>query len=617
MPDGITLEDAALTTAKSEKNTLVVAGPGAGKTELLAQRAAFLLQTGKCSAPYRILAISFKRDAAENLKERVLLRCGRDLARRLDSLTYEAFAKDIVDRFRMSLPQSLRPSRDYQLVTGGDVAPDRLHAAFLALANEVCSLSEHHRQAVSPAELVSGMIGSPLPASAWPKDLKHIAATAMWASMIGAEPSKLMFTMVSRLAEFIVRENASVRAALRDTYRFVFLDEFQDTTTLQCELTETCFLGSGSVLTAVGDTKQRIMGWAGALPGIFERFRGNFGAEVAELTRNHRSRSRLVEIQSVFAAELGPNSGAVVSSRNDDATGECRVLEFADHQGEAAYLANLIADLIEDENVPPEQICVLCRAQPGPFASALVDAIKEKGVKVIVDVNRRETLGEPVSTLLLNMLELILSDSAATAWQHVSAIASELAGDDDDDAATKTRRRLMTFLSEQRGKMPEEDASKEDILVLFNACVDFVGREQFAVRHPQYAQGDYLNDVMESLAGLIEAELERTVWDDVVDAVRGIGAVSIMTMHKSKGLEFDTVIFLGLEDNSLWGYQRNRNEETCGLFVALSRAKERCVFTFCRKRLDRRGNEQSQTRITIRRIYELFKQSGVEVERIS
>jgi len=70
------LEPTALTAATTTgRNLVVTAGPGAGKTELLAQRADFLLRTGQCRYPRRILAISFKVDAAKNLKDRVRRRC--------------------------------------------------------------------------------------------------------------------------------------------------------------------------------------------------------------------------------------------------------------------------------------------------------------------------------------------------------------------------------------------------------------------------------------------------------------------------------------------------------------------------------------------------------------
>ena len=94
-------------------NTLVVAGPGAGKTELLAQKASYLFQTNLCSNPRKILAISFKTDAAANLKERVIKRCGKEIESRFVSVTYDAFSKSILDHFRFALPEEYRPVSDY------------------------------------------------------------------------------------------------------------------------------------------------------------------------------------------------------------------------------------------------------------------------------------------------------------------------------------------------------------------------------------------------------------------------------------------------------------------------------------------------------------------------
>ena len=90
---GIRIEGKALEIVKSVKPTSILAGPGAGKTELLAQRATFLLSTGLCPPPRKILAIAFKVDAARNLHERVSERCETMQAQRFESLTLDAFAK--------------------------------------------------------------------------------------------------------------------------------------------------------------------------------------------------------------------------------------------------------------------------------------------------------------------------------------------------------------------------------------------------------------------------------------------------------------------------------------------------------------------------------------------
>ena len=96
---GIQLDEDSLDVVSSQVSQAVQAGPGAGKTELLAQWAALLLQTNTCPAPKKIPAISFKRDAATNLKERMEKRGGPELSGRFDSYTFDAFAKGILDRF--------------------------------------------------------------------------------------------------------------------------------------------------------------------------------------------------------------------------------------------------------------------------------------------------------------------------------------------------------------------------------------------------------------------------------------------------------------------------------------------------------------------------------------
>ena len=93
VPVGVdSLETLADRVVRSNVNYSVIAGPGAGKTELLAQRACYLLQTNQCPYPQKILAISFKKDAAENLKKRVSERCRYENALRFDSLTFDAFS---------------------------------------------------------------------------------------------------------------------------------------------------------------------------------------------------------------------------------------------------------------------------------------------------------------------------------------------------------------------------------------------------------------------------------------------------------------------------------------------------------------------------------------------
>jgi superfamily I DNA/RNA helicase len=97
---------------------------------------------------------------------------------------------------------------------------------------------------------------------------------------------------------------------------------------------------------------------------------------------------------------------------------------------------------------------------------------------------------------------------------------------------------------------------------------------------------------------------------ETVDNVVGLDVVPAMTIHKSKGLEFHTVIFLGLEDSQWWAFSTQAEEEKRGFFVAFSRAAERVYFTFCDFREEPWGRRQ-QRRAQIGDLYTILKQAGV------
>jgi ATP-dependent exoDNAse (exonuclease V) beta subunit len=151
--DGLKLEPNALTAVTTtDRNVVVAAGPGAGKTELLAQRADFLFRTGVCPYPRRILAISFKVDAARNLRDRVRTRSGGQYAVRFDSFTFHAFAKRLIDNYRPALTgqNELRP--DYRIDPDTRIYREQITFADLVpLALEILASNQYARGALRQA----------------------------------------------------------------------------------------------------------------------------------------------------------------------------------------------------------------------------------------------------------------------------------------------------------------------------------------------------------------------------------------------------------------------------------------------------------------------------------
>ena len=91
-------------------------------------------------------------------------------------------------------------------------------------------------------------------------------------------------------------------------------------------------------------------------------------------------------------------------------------------------------------------------------------------------------------------------------------------------------------------------------------------------------------------------------WSTVLDTFEGIGQIPLMTVHKSKGLEYDTIVFVGLDDQAWWAHRPGNPEGLATFFVALSRAKQRAIFAFCRER----GQRQR-----VAELFQLLTDAGV------
>ena len=588
--------------------TVIVAGPGSGKTELLAQKACFLLETSTCPPPYRILAVSFKRDAARNLKERVILRSGQELASRFDSLTFDAFSKGLLDRFRGALPALFQPSPNYCInfdIQRGirDLLRQLPPSEGLTMA-EVQQIQERNFE-------IQYLCGKPLSTTGIKgDDINHRAARALWHYLLHDQtPSQVSFLMISRMADLLLRTNPHLINALQQTYPFVFLDEFQDTTSLQYALIYNCFAEATANLTAVGDPKQRIMAWAGAQDNIIETFQSDFEAAKRRLQFNFRSVPRLVKMQHAIVMEL-EDSDAVpsISKATVDTEGEGSVLEFSDHEREAQYLAERIAHWISCEGLSPRDICIITRQRVEEYTKVLIQALANCGVQGRVESKLQDLLVEPVTTIILYMLRLLVEPRCADAWWKTVETMIHIRGSDTDEAERDVQNDLSDFIGTTRATGLDYLIDKAQIRVLVEQIVEFIGRDGILSIYPQYEQGNYLDDLLNEIVCHLLNYREQYDWSTTLDHFEGKTSVPIITIHKSKGLEYHTVIFIGLEDSALWGFKKNPHEETCAFFVAFSRARQRVFFTVCQTR----PRLKPQTTDDIRPLYQLLDKAGVE-----
>ncbi|MGJ8536886.1 MAG: UvrD-helicase domain-containing protein, partial [Parasphingopyxis sp.] len=384
MPIGVdALEANAMTVVRSTNNRSVIAGPGAGKTELLAQRAAYLLQTGTSQPPRRILAISFKRDAATNLAARVGKRCHQTHAGRLDSMTFDAFAKSLVDRFGQALPERWRPRPDYEIMFPNDAAYRNFLFQDLGTPPEAIGTYTELLAVSTKTFERSLLLGEPLPVDGWPEPtVGQWAADSFWQSSLHeGKTSFLSFPMISRLAELLLRINPMACDALRLTYSHLFMDEFQDTTQVQYDLVRTIFLGTNAVITAVGDNKQQIMRWAMAMDDPFAAFDADFGAEPTPLLNNYRSSPELVRIQHILAQALDAHAVEPVSKTTGTISGDsCAIWDFSTPDIEADNLATFVSNEMKAHGLGPRDFALLVRQKAADYAAALEPAFEATGI---------------------------------------------------------------------------------------------------------------------------------------------------------------------------------------------------------------------------------------------
>ena len=511
--DGLTLETNALLAVKElGKSLALTAGPGAGKTEVLAQRADFLLRTGNCRYPKRILAISFKVDASKNLKDRIHRRCGHDLAARFDSYTFHGFAKRIIDRFRPVLKgrDSLEPNYS-----------------------------------------------------------------------IGDEPilgKQIKFAQLIPLATKILRNSAVARNAICQTYADVFLDEFQDCTTEQYALLKLVFMNKQIRLTAVGDTKQKIMGWAGALDGIFIDYAKDFDARSLNLYRNFRSKPRLLRMQNEIIRTLDP-AAVMADDLIIGTDGELIARNYDNSHSEAAALANFIQKWIDVEEIPLQEIAVLFPRQIDLYGTPLMEQLAAKGIPYRNEHESQDLVNEPAARLIIDYLSCLYRAREPKAWINLMEQLVSFNGEDSESELQRNFERLYLAQLKEVKKSARSDAPYSGWWELTMTFLKNIGLPVLTTLSSDYEAKARLNEVIKNTRQQIEKLLEEE--PDLLKALDLFSndqAVRFLTIHKSKGLEFHSVIMIGVETQTFWGKVQ---EERCGFFVGVSRAKERLMITTC------------------------------------
>lgn len=593
----IILEEDALKAVKDVTNCLVIAGPGAGKTELLAQKLDYFFSTNKCISPKKILALSFKTDAAANLKDRVKKRYGDEYASRFTSLTYSAFEKRILDQFRNVLPEEIRPSKDYW-IEEMEVIKEVLNRNGLNTTGMRMNRIKEIAESITLKESIA---------------LNERDSTIKNDLLKGTQSNKpvLFYRQITKLATQIIATNEYIRKALQMTYDFVFLDEFQDTTYAQYNLLKTCFLGSSCKLTAVGDNKQAIMRWAGANPDIFPDYIRDFNSNKYQLLINHRSVPKLVEFQKEVHQILNSNHSSIQTNNYPEfQEGEITLFEFENESLEAESIADDIKSKIQG-GIRPSEICILAKQKIDDYSSKLIAILSSKGIKARIENEYQELLKDPTCNLLLDLISCSQGKRDPLIWENISNFYGNINGIDeftDELLLAKSYKEIDNIVSDITYLISNFIPNEESMLKLIDCIIEKIDEKRIISNFSTYNGKSDLDIIVKNFSKLLYKEYSQLQgeWIKVVSNFKGENSIPIMTIHKSKGLEYEAVYFLGLEDSAFWSFNKQPEEDKSAFFVALSRAKSYLIFTYCKLR-----NNRSQNNRNINEIYSLLIQSSL------
>jgi DNA helicase-2/ATP-dependent DNA helicase PcrA len=355
---------------------LLVAGPGTGKTRTLTHRVAFLLASGR-AAPRQILAVTFSVRAAGELRLRLADLLGEQTARGVTAATFHSVCarmlRDHAGAFGRTESYTIYDQADLRQVIERLLSdPQRSE---IAHALERCgrpSAAELERE-ISQAKnrlLTPGAFYAPLAPAAGPL----IAAVWRACERELERYNAWSFDDLLVYAVRLLREQPQRLAHLRARWRWLVVDELQDTNEAQAALLE-LLAGPTGNLTAVGDDDQLIYRFRCAEPRNILRFGERYpGHRRIVLGANFRSRAEILHA-AVACVRHNPERTAKTLLAVRGAGGQLEPQGFGDERGEAAWVAGRVADALT-AGLAPAEILVLARTgyALGPIQHALAAA---------------------------------------------------------------------------------------------------------------------------------------------------------------------------------------------------------------------------------------------------
>jgi DNA helicase-2/ATP-dependent DNA helicase PcrA len=599
----------------SEGPLLVFAGAGSGKTRVITYRIAHLLAEHGV-APYRILAVTFTNKAAGEMKARLNVIAGESLTRDLWVGTFHSTCAKLLRRYHgeVGLERDfvIYDDSDQKAVMGRVLKQlnlsDRIYPPKLVLSR----VRKQKQEAIGPDEVrIDRGFDDSMRDAYREYDLALKRANAV--------DFEDLLLHVLRIAE----SRTMAGDELRGRFRYVLVDEFQDTNAVQYRLVR-ALASPDDNLAVVGDDDQSIYSWRGADIRNILGFRADFpNATIVKLEQNYRSSKNIVAaalgvIKSAKGREPknlfsdGPNGEKVkIRLVKDEREEAAFVIETLRREAVRGIEANEIAvfyrihaqsrvleEALRSENIPYQIVGGMKffeRAEVKNLVAymRLVDNPRS-------DADFLRTVNVPTRGIGDKTIEALIREATARGTSLFDAIPALVESGALKAAAKKNMLAFRAMIDELR-----EDARRVLPHELATRILEATGyREE--LRKEDTAEADArLENLDELIGSIVEYEkdaeeagetpsvssyVERVSLIADVDSMKDVPAVTLMTVHGAKGLEFRTVLLTGMEEETFpyrgldAEHADELDEERRLAYVAVTRARERLYITHATSR---------------------------------
>ena len=626
----------SLTDAQREAAThidgplLMLAGPGSGKTRVVTHRIAYMILQGV--QPRNILALTFTNKAADEMKlrvDRLLPYGGRESTggrgQYLWMGTFHSFCARLLRQYGnlvgLADNFSILDTKDSKKALQSAIDEARLDLSHASLDTVLWEISnaksnlrtsqEYERESGSKFSGVSEITRQVYPA--YERYLLRSNAVDF--------DDLLLHVAV------MLRDNPELRHDLDQRYKYIMVDEYQDTNLAQYAIVRALSL-SNQNLSVTGDPDQSIYAWRGAsISNILEFEKDYPEARVVRLEQNYRSSKRILRAADELIANNKQRKPKDLFTENGD--GEpVRMVCFPHPNDEADAIAERIASEVQRGIRSLRDYAVFYRVNA--FSRPLEHAMMKQGIPYQV-VRGLEFFQRKEVKDLLSYLQLINNPSNDIAFHRVVNLPARGIGKTSlQHVINHAQRYQLTMLEACREAGLIESLSKRaatainkfvtliDVLTasihmpvseLLIDVVDETGYGDFVDAQDAKADEDRRGNVDELInaAREFEREMDESTLEaflehvalvsDVDDLDADPDRVTLMTMHAAKGLEFPSVFIVGVEHGIL-PHERSLEDPTAEeeerrlLFVGITRAEQQLQLSYCQRRTFR-----GQTRI--------------------